>query len=169
MHDTVNIDCLFLLLRNLPVKSISSSRRNCCPLHCFLVSFVAGLVSPSRCLFPPHTISESFVKHYLENISSFVKTQIAALREVAELFDSMRRRDKELVNMVGMCVCVCVYVVCGVCVFVCVCVCVCVVCVCGVCVCVCACGVCVCACVCVCMYVSSISLFHSDFCVHTVQ
>ena len=49
------------------------------------------------------------MKQYLENISSFLKTQIAALREVAELFDSMRRRDKELVNMVRKCVwCVCV-------------------------------------------------------------
>ena len=48
------------------------------------------------------------MKQYLENISSFLKTQIAALREVAELFDSMRRRDKELVNMVGKCVCACV-------------------------------------------------------------
>ena len=59
------------------------------------------------------------MKQYLENISSFVKTQIAALREVAELFDSMRRRDKELVNMVRTCVCVCV------CMRACVCVCVC--------------------------------------------
>ena len=59
------------------------------------------------------------MKQYLENISSFLKTQIAALREVAELFDSMRRRDKELVNMVGKCVCVCVHACVRACMHVC--------------------------------------------------
>ena len=41
------------------------------------------------------------MRQYLEKAGKVVRSQLRALKEVADLFDSMRRRDKELVNMVS--------------------------------------------------------------------
>jgi hypothetical protein len=59
-----------------------------------------SLLSPTHSLFARESIPESFVMQYLERTGKVVQSQLRALKEVADLFDSMRRRDKELVNMV---------------------------------------------------------------------
>ena len=62
----------------------------------------SGRFSLSHPLFPREAIPESFVRQYLEKAGKIVQSQLKALREVSDLFDSMRRRDKELVNMVNI-------------------------------------------------------------------
>ena len=78
---------------------------------------ILGLLSPTHSLFARESIPESFVMQYLERTGKVVQSQLRALKEVADLFDSMRRRDKELVNMVSpsilsmyIHICICTYV-----------------------------------------------------------
>ena len=66
----------------------------------YVSAITVELVSVNRSLFPVHAIPDAFIKQYLENVVKMTEKQLLALKEVADLFDSMRKKDKDLINEV---------------------------------------------------------------------